>query len=506
MSDDTALYRMNRARARYRNSFILGALAFILAWLPGATQSEQTEEETAGTHQLMFIPPPEEGVISLGVYAADGKLVRVLKRAAEIDSFKSGLNGLFIDWDGKDSKGDQAPAGKYSVRGVLVGDVNVSGQAYHLNDWIDPTGTVQTKRIVSAAFLNGKSVCAFAEVATGKQLLVDAVNGKYRMTDLPADTKSVKFDGSHILAIGNDRLVQVDPASRSSIAERAYPELRDADQWHDKWIVLANNQLHSSSDAADQNITPPREDLAFCAQLDSSAVVASRNGNIWRFQDHEFSPIETGKSGQLLDMSAGKGDTIWLLLEVDSRRILRQVDLSGQHIQELDLPQDLQTARKLCGARDDEDLLLTIDLNPGERVIGLHFQNSKAEQSVWQKWLDRSITPFRYFDVKNGQVVPVQERTESPTVSIQLAENPLENGSPGSLSLAVIADETGAWISTSDGLPLVQIAKTKNIVQAKWAANGVDGLRIFVSDASVVEEYRVTGLKNLFRFDAGSFD
>jgi hypothetical protein len=241
--------------------------------------------------------------------------------------------------------------------------------------------------------------------------------------------------------------VQVDPASRSSIAERAYPELRDADQWHDKWIVLANNQLHSSSDAADQNITPPREDLAFCAQLDSSAVVASRNGNIWRFQDHEFSPIETGKSGQLLDMSAGKGDT-----------------------------------------------------------IGLHFQNSKAEQSVWQKWLDRSITPFRYFDVKNGQVVPVQERTESPTVSIQLAENPLENGSPGSLSLAVIADETGAWISTSDGLPLVQIAKTKNIVQAKWAANGVDGLRIFVSDASVVEEYRVTGLKNLFRFDAGSFD
>jgi hypothetical protein len=234
--------------------------------------------------------------------------------------------------------------------------------------------------------------------------------------------------------------------------------------------------------------------------------VASRNGNLWRFEDHEFSPIETGKSGQLLDMSAGKGDTIWLLLEVDAKRILRQVDLSGQHIQELDLPQDLQTARKLCGSRDDEDLLLTIDLNPGDRVIGLHFQNSKAQQSVWQKWLDRSLSPFQYFDVKNGQVVPVQEKTESPAVSIQLAENPLENGPPGSLSLAVTADETGAWISTSDGLPLVQIAKTKNIVQTKWAANGVDGLLIFVSDTSVVEEYRVTGLKNLYRFDAGSFD
>ncbi|HEY4782988.1 MAG TPA: hypothetical protein VIH54_14310, partial [Chthoniobacterales bacterium] len=67
-------------------------------------------------------------------------------------------------------------------------------------------------------------------------------------------------------------------------------------------------------------------------------------------------------------------------------------------------------------------------------------------------------------------------------------------------------DETGAWISTSDGLPLLQVTKTKNIVQTKWTADGADGLQVFVSDASVVEEYRVTGLKNLYRFDAGSFD
>jgi hypothetical protein len=506
MFDDTALYRTARASARHPRSWFLVIFALILAWPPGVARSEQTEEETAGTHQLMFIPPPEEGVISLGVYDAGGKLIRVLKKAAEIDSFKSGLNGLFIDWDGKDSTGNPAPAGKYSARGVLVGDVNVSGQAYHLNDWVNPSGTTQAKRILSVAFLNGKSVGAFAEIGTNKQLLVDTSNGKYRTTDLPADTNSVKFDGSRVLAICGDRLVQVDPITRSLVGEKPYPNLHSADQWHGQWIVLAGNQLYASSDGAGQGITPPREDLAFCAQLDSSAVVASRNGSIWRFQDRKFSPIETGKSGQLLDMSAGKGDTIWLLLEVDSRRLLRQVDLSGQHIQELELPPDLQTARQLCGSRDDEDLLLTTDLDPGERVIGLHFQNSKAQQSVWQKWLDRSVTPFRYFDVKNGQVVPAQEKVESPAASIQLMENPLENGAPGSISVGVIADESGAWISTSDGLPLLQVTKTKNIVQMMWAADGADGLQVFVSDASVVEEYRVTGLKNLYRFDAGSFD
>lgn len=506
MSDDSALYRTDRASARHPGLLILSTLALISMCLLCAARSEQTEEEGAGARQLMFIPPPEDGVISLGVYDADGKLIRVLKRAADIDSFKSGLNGLFIDWDGQDSNGTPAPAGKYSAHGILVGEVNVSGQAYHLNDWVDPSGALQVKRILSAAFLNGKSVSAFAEVQTGKALLIDPGNGTNHTAALPRDTNSIKFDGAHIVAICSDRFVQFDPTTGSSVGEKLYTDLRDADQWHGKWIVLTGNQVRSSIDGSHESVSPQADNLAFCAQLESSAVVASQNGKLWKLQDSHFVPIETGEAGQLLDMSAGKGDTIWLLLQLGSKRLLRQVDLSGQRIQELDLPQDLQTARKLCGSRDNEDLLLTADLSPGERVVGLHFHDSKAQQSVWQKWLDRSITPFHYFDIKNGEVIAAQEKTESPAVSVQLAENPLENGTAGSLSLAVTADETGAWISSSDGLPLLPVAKTKNIIQTKWTANGQDGLRVFVSDGSVVEEYRVTGLENLYRFDAGSFD
>lgn len=506
MSDDSALNPLYRASAHRPRLFVHGIVALFLTCALCSARAEQTDQETAGTHQLMFLPPPAEGVISLGVYDADGKLVRVLKRAAEIDSFKSGLNGLFIDWDGKDSKGNPTAPGKYSARGILVAEVNVSGEAYHLNDWIDPSSPTQAKRILSAGFLTGKSIWALADIETGRALLIDTENGKKRTAALPIGTNSIKFDGSHILAICNDRLVQLDPATGNSVGERSYTDLRDADQWREKWIVLAGNQVHFSDNGADQSITSPSENLAFCAQLDSSVVVANRDGNLWKFQDSRFLPIESGENGQLLDMSAGKGDTIWLLLQVSSKRLLRQVDLSGQRIQELDLPPDLQTARQLCGSREDEDLLLTADLNPGDRVIGLHFQNSKAQQSVWQKWLDRLITPFRYFDIKDGQVVAAPEKTESPAVSIQLAENPLENSAAENLSLGVTADETGAWITSSDGLPLVQVAKTKNVVQTKWTTNGANGLRVFVSNGSVVEEYRVTGLEHLYRFDAGSFD
>ncbi|HZC34967.1 MAG TPA: hypothetical protein VE242_05110, partial [Chthoniobacterales bacterium] len=169
---DSALYRIIQSRARLPSLFLLGTFSLLLLCLSGHGQDQQAEEESTSAHQLMFIPPPEDGVISLGVYDNDGKLIRILKKAADIDSFKSGLNGLFIDWDGKDSNGAAAPVGKYSARGILVGEVNISGQAYHLNDWVDPSGSLQTRRILSAVFLTGKTVCAFAEAGTGRALLI----------------------------------------------------------------------------------------------------------------------------------------------------------------------------------------------------------------------------------------------------------------------------------------------------------------------------------------------
>src|SRR5438105_6733995 len=93
-------------------------------------------EETDG-NQLTFVPPPVEGVISLGVYDGKGKLIRVLKKSAEIDSFKIGSDGLVIDWDRNDSQGKPVPNGKYFAGCVLTGDVKIEGVAFHLNDWVD---------------------------------------------------------------------------------------------------------------------------------------------------------------------------------------------------------------------------------------------------------------------------------------------------------------------------------------------------------------------------------
>ena len=114
-------------------------------WFPGialllsfvSLQVLKAQDEESSANQLLFVPPPIEGVISLGAYDSKGKLVRVLKKAAEIDSFKAASDGLVIDWDRNDSQGKPVPNGKYFARGVLIGDVKVEGVAFHLNDWVD---------------------------------------------------------------------------------------------------------------------------------------------------------------------------------------------------------------------------------------------------------------------------------------------------------------------------------------------------------------------------------
>src|ERR1700724_3432469 len=105
--------------------------------------------ESSG-NQLLFVPPPIEGVISLGAYDSKGKLVRVLKKAAEIDSFRAASDGLVIDWDRNDSQGKPVANGKYFARGVLVGDVKVEGVAFHLNDWVDSSADSRIRRVLSA--------------------------------------------------------------------------------------------------------------------------------------------------------------------------------------------------------------------------------------------------------------------------------------------------------------------------------------------------------------------
>lgn len=89
------------------------------------------------------MPPPLEGRISLGIYDAKGKLVRVLHREATLNEFKIGADALETEWDGKDNQGTDLPPGKYHARGYTVGSLKV--------EHLDQTAAVSPENNPSAS-------------------------------------------------------------------------------------------------------------------------------------------------------------------------------------------------------------------------------------------------------------------------------------------------------------------------------------------------------------------
>ena len=88
--------------------------------------TEQTPSASpARSVRISFVPPPLEGRISLGIYDAKGKLVRVLHQQSDLNEFKIGADALVTQWDGKNDNGEDLPDGKYHARGYLVGPLKV---------------------------------------------------------------------------------------------------------------------------------------------------------------------------------------------------------------------------------------------------------------------------------------------------------------------------------------------------------------------------------------------
>ena len=167
--------------------------------------------------------------------------------------------------------------------------------------------------------------------------------------------------------------------------------------------MLSGNQIKYQSNGAPQDLKPPAEDLFRCVVLSSSTVVASRNANIWKLDGQEFKAVDPGETGELLDMSAGASDSVWLLLKTGTGPLLKQIDPSGKTLREIELPPDLQTVSRLGASRSDDALLLISDDGSTQRVIGVRFQAANQGKSIWEKWFERTLTPLNFLTSRRAR-------------------------------------------------------------------------------------------------------
>src|SRR5688572_1355816 len=113
------------------------------------TPEQASVPPPARSVRISFVPPPLDGTISLGVYDAKGKLVRVLLREADINEFTIGQDALSKTWDGKNDAGENVPPGKYSAHGFVVGDLKIEGVGFFFNDWVVSADAPRFSRIRS---------------------------------------------------------------------------------------------------------------------------------------------------------------------------------------------------------------------------------------------------------------------------------------------------------------------------------------------------------------------
>src|SRR6266700_4273382 len=92
---------------------------------PPPAPKETPSVSAARSVRISFVPPQLEGTISLGIYDANGKLVRVLHQEAKLNEFAIGADALVTQWDGKNDDEEDLPAGKYRARGYLVGSLKI---------------------------------------------------------------------------------------------------------------------------------------------------------------------------------------------------------------------------------------------------------------------------------------------------------------------------------------------------------------------------------------------
>ena len=109
---------------------------------------EQTPSASpARSARISFVPPPLEGTISLGIFDANGKLVRVLHQESSLSEFTIGADALVTQWDGRNDNDEDVPAGKYRARGYLVGRLKVEdlGQVAESPPQTNPGASVKVK-------------------------------------------------------------------------------------------------------------------------------------------------------------------------------------------------------------------------------------------------------------------------------------------------------------------------------------------------------------------------
>lgn len=464
----------------------------------------------AADEQIVFAVP-DTGRITLGVFDNAGKLVRTLHSLDGEEAFRIGLNGYMTSWNGLDDEGNKLPAGHYHIRGFLVGDIKVEGEAIHFNDWINDDESPRLKRIQDFCLLPSGDVVVLAENASGTLVCFrySATAGfqwereigpisENTLLATNANSAIIFQSGSwHVLSLASGEPVSKTDGNATATAIAAKSDaILSASATALTSFALPSFQPKSTSETPTGIIS-----------LDAGAkrLVAASAEALWTSQANQtFEKIPLPVNGKSLAL--GTGDTFWFIGSSPSdnnEMVIAQADFSGTVLRTWHQEKGAPEPRKIR-ASQEKDIFAVLESTPQMQRLRVLSRTSTGEWTIdWQKSIQQSAD----FGFLNNEVAPSVKGTPPPQIlKVRLIPNPL-TGERQQLALKAVADKSGTRFVSPDGLPLINISDDENITRMVMQRGKTgDSVRFLQGDGAAVEEFTITGLNRIIPLNAGGVD
>jgi hypothetical protein len=464
-----------------------------------------------GIQEIAFAVPGQ-GLISLGVFNKAGKLVRTLHALDGEEAFRIGLNGYSTQWDGRDDAGQGVPAGRYFVRGYLIGDVAVEGEAFHFNDWVSSEDSPTPRRIEDFAILPGGDLVVAGFSPRG-QLLCGRYSAEKgflwsREIEVPATT-AIRLAATDRAAVfhsgqgwsvfslddGSDVPHSLLPSASSLKALAAAGE---------RIYFVENEGITSLTlDGAPSQIETPVVFDSLSAT--ENALAGSAGDFIWLALDgRPFAKVTLPATATSL--SFGEGKTLWFTgtsMDPDASPVVAQSNFEGGILRALvSTPGDPLPVR--VRASRTSDVFAVLEEAAGIQRLRVLSRNPEGGWTI--EW-ERSILDAPAFGFVAGQAQPDAATVPQPTsLRFRLEENPL-TGKHDEITIQAACGLEGVRLTTADGLPLVTVSLSPNIQRlAIQRGSASDSLRLLQGNGAVVEEYLIQGLRHITPLSAGEVE
>jgi hypothetical protein len=105
-----------------------------------------------------------------------------------------------------------------------------------------------------------------------------------------------------------------------------------------------------------------------------------------------------------------------------------------------------------------------------------------------------------------GGTSPPPTEFEANVVKVRLIRNPLRKDKRPTIELSIGSNSDGAYLKTSDGLPLFKISDTPNVTHAGISAKGENAVNVWYDDGTSVHQLRISNVDQMMAFDCGEFE